>query len=227
MEELLLRKLKMYRNVSNVLNVHKNIWETSVPFTMEVDHLDTDITDIDEKDQSLKGSESISEEKKQTRQKMLGAALVISGAGTAYASQIKDMGLKAKFNFSKSELAKGNEKEVYNRCMNIAVSAEPILDKLLAFNIPADQLTILKQTATAFDKLISAPREVRKSDKSIKEEMVAIYDECDILLDERMDKMMQIYQESYPDFFLEYSNARVIGGWSRKKDEDGDAKPEE
>ena len=226
MEELLLRKLKMYRNVSNVLDTHKNVWETSVPFTMEVDNLNTNVKGIDEKDQSLKGSQSISEEKKQRYQKMLGAAFVISGAGTAYASQIKDMGLKAKFDFSRSELAKGNEKEVYNRCMNIAVSAEPILDKLLAFNIPADQLTILKQTASVFDKLISAPREVRKSDKSIKEEMVAIYDECDILLDERLDRMMQIYQESYPDFFLEYSNARVIGGWHKKKDEDGDDKPE-
>jgi len=218
MEELLLRKLKMYRNVSDVLNTHKIVWETSKPFKMEVDNLDANVKDIDEKDQSLKGSQSVSEEKKQMCQKMLGAALVMSGAGTAYASQIKDMGLKAKFNFSKSELAKGNEKEVYNRCMNIAVSAEPILDKLLDFNIPADQLTILKQAASAFDKLISAPREVRKSDKSTKEEMVAVYDECDTLLDERMDKMMQIYKESYPDFFLEYSNARVIGGWSRNKD---------
>jgi hypothetical protein len=225
MEDLLLRKLKMYRNVLDVVNTHKNAWETSEPFKTEVDNLDVNVKDIDEKSQRLKGSQSVSEEKKQMCQKMLGAALVVSGTGAAYASQIKDMGLKAKFNFTKSELSKGNEKEVYNRCINISLAAEPILDKLLAFNMPADQLTLLNQAASAFDKLISAPREVRKADKSTKEEMKAVYDECDTLLDERLDKMMLIYKKSYPDFFIEYTNARIIGGWHRKNDDEGDANP--
>ncbi|MCK9617496.1 MAG: hypothetical protein M0R21_06625 [Lentimicrobiaceae bacterium] len=225
MKDLLVRKLKMYRNLLAVLFGYRAIWDTSEPFKTEINNLDANMKEIDEKGLSLKGSQSVSEEKKQMCQKMLGAALIVSGIGTAYASQIKDSGLKAKFDFTKSELAKGNEIEIYNRCAGISKAAEPILDKLLAYNMPANQLTILNQYTSAFDELISAPREVRKADKSIRKEMLVLYDECDTLLDERLDKMMLIYKESHPDFYLEYSNARVIGGWHKKNEEVGDAKP--
>ena len=66
--------------------------------------------------------------------------------------------------------------------------------------------------------MIAVPREALKADKSSKEELILIYDDCDLLLDKRMDKMMLIYQKSESDYFKEYTNARIIGGWHKKKD---------
>jgi len=219
MDNLSLRKLKMYHDVQSVFNTHKQKWESSVPFKTEVETMDATVTAIEDKDKMLKGSESVSEEKLQTKELLLDTTLVICGVGIAYAAQIKDAGLKAMFNFTKSDLKEGNEKEIYTRCVGIGKAAEPILDKLLPFNLPPDQLTVQAEAASAFDKLIPAPREARTADKSIKEEMKILFKECDTLLNVRLDNMMLVYRKSYPDFYLEYTNARQIGGWSKGKGE--------
>ena len=146
---------------------------------------------------------------------MIDAALIVCGAGKAYASQQKNNELKTKFNFSKSSLGKGNEKDICIRCVNISKAADAILNELLAYNMSSDQIKILNKAATAYDKLISAPRQVRKADKSTNQEIEVLYHECDILLNERMDNMMLIYKNSQPDFYIEYTNARHIGGWSK------------
>jgi hypothetical protein len=38
--------------------------------------------------------------------------------------------------------------------------------------------------------------------------------------------MMLTYKSSHADFFLEYTNSRVIGGWS-KKDDDSEEETQE
>lgn len=218
MDELLLRKLKMYRNVLSTTTAHKDVWITSMPFKAEVDQLEANLKKIDLKSQKLVGSKGASGHKKQMSGEMLEAALIVCGAGIAYANQNNDKDLICKFDFTKSSLAKGNEKNVYNRCVSISIAAEPILNELMTYNMPANQLTILNLAAKEFDILIAVPREVLKADKSSKEELILIYDDCDLLLDKRMDKMMLIYQKSESDYFKEYTNARIIGGWHKKKD---------
>ena len=218
MRSSLLRKLRMYINVQAVLLFRKNVWETSVAFTTEVDDLDDHIKNINAKNQQQKGTESISKAKKQGFENMIDTTLVICGAGTAYASRIKDDGLKATFDYSESDLKKGNEKNVLDRCVIIGRNAEPLLDKLVPQYMPAEQLTVQTESIAVYAALLNAPREVRTADKSIKEEMQVLFDECDTLLNERLDGMMLAYKKTNPDFYTEYINARYIGGWSKKKD---------
>ncbi|MEI6061202.1 MAG: hypothetical protein WCR72_10865 [Bacteroidota bacterium] len=225
MEESLLRKLKMYYNVSAVLETRKTVWENSAAFSVDVVELDDCIGKIDSKSVSIKGSEKKSKEKQQAGQEMLDAALSVCGAGYAYADKIKDNGIKTQFDYNRSSLKRGNEKEICDRCANIAIAAEPIAKALLDFNMPAGEVDILKETAAAYNGLISAPRSAIKGDKSAKEEMLQVFDDCDKLLTERLDRMMMPFENTQPEFYIEYSNARVIGGWSRgKKKEDGEKK---
>jgi hypothetical protein len=219
MKDVFVRKLKMYRNVQSVLTARKPIWENFVPFVTTAAGLDALTGNIDAKSNEFKGSKSLSKEKEQASLTMRTAALVICGAGSAYASMQKDDGLKEKFNFSKSELKKGNEIEIYSRCLSIAKAAEPILQKLVDFNMPGDQITVLNDAAAAFNALLSAPRSVIKSDKSTNEELEKLFRECDVLLNDQIDKMMLTFENSQADFYTEYTNARAIGGWGKGKKE--------
>ncbi len=220
MKNVLFRKLKMYLNVLSVLKAYIDVWVSSVPFKTEVNQFEANLIAIDKKTQALTGSEGVSENKKQMSRELMDAVLVVCGAGTAYASQINNMELKTRFNFSKSDLLHGNEKDFYHRCVNICKAAEGISDALQAYNLPTDHLQYLMTTAIAFDQLIAAPREVIKAEKSSKEEIEAFYEKCDIQLDERLDNLMLIYKNSQQDFYTEYANARQIGGWHKKKDAD-------
>jgi hypothetical protein len=191
--------------------------ENFVPFATSAAGLDSLTGSIDAKSSEFKGSKSLSKEKEQASLNMLSAALVICGAGSAYASINKDEGLKEKFNFSKSELKKGSEIEVYKRCLSIGRAAEPIVANLIAFNMPANQVVLLNTAATVYNALLSAPRSSIKSDKSINEELEKLFRECDALLNDQLDKLMLTFQNSQADFYTEYTNAREIGGWGKGK----------
>jgi len=224
MKDLLFRKLKMYLNVLSVLKNFMSVWVSSLPFKTEVDAFASRLDLIDAKSRSLQGTQGVSENKKQMSRELMDATLVVCGAGTAYASQIKNNELKTKFNFNKSDLLEGNEKDFYHRCVNISEAAEAIKDNLQGFNLPPNHLEHLKITATAYNQLINAPREAIKAGKSTHEEVESLYDECDLALDERLDMMMLIYKKSHPDFFTEYTNARHIGGWSKGKEDENEGK---
>ena len=215
MREILLRKQKMYLNALSVLRYYQSVWEASLPFKTDVDNLETIVQNIDLKSRNIIGSQGTSQNKKQVLKQMIEATLIICGVGIAYASHQNSNELKTKFNFTKSSLGKGNEKEVYIRCANISKAAEEIINELLAFNLSADHLKMLNNVATAYDKLISAPRQVLKADKSTNEEIKTLYSKCDVILNERLDNMMLIYKNNNTDFFIEYTNARHIGGWSK------------
>ncbi len=217
MKDVLVRKLKMYRNVNTVLTARKQVWESFVPFATTADKLDDLSKKIDDKIISLNGSKSLSKEKEQAGLAMRNAAIIICGAGGAYASVQNDEGLKEKFNYSKSSLRIGNEIEIYNRCLSIGKAAEPILDNLIAFNMPANQVVLLNAAAATYNALLSAPRSSIKGDKSINEEMEMLYHDCDVLLNDQLDKLMLTFQSSQPDFCTEYNNAREIGGWRKGK----------
>ncbi len=224
MEDVLLRKLKMYHTVSSVLETRKPVWENSPAFSSDVNKLDSCIAKIDAKSVSITGSEKKSKEKQQAWQEMLDAALVVCGAGYAYADSIGDDGLKTQFDYNRSGLKTGNEKEACDRCTNIALVAEPIAKALSDFNMPAGGVDILNDAAAKYNRLISAPRTAIKGDKSTKEEMLQVFADCDKLLVEQLDKMMLPFENSQPEFYIEYTNARVIGGWSRGKKKEEEKK---
>lgn len=207
----------MYMNVQTVARKYEVVWSTSLPFKEEVISLEDYLESIREKNLEQTSSKSKSEEKKQVFKKLIDACLLVCNAGVAYASKKNDNGLKAKFDFSKTTLKQGNEIDICTRCTEIGEAAAPILTNLQEYNLPADQLTILSQTARSFEKLIAAPKEVRNTSKTARKDMYVLFEACDELLNERMDKMMELYKGNHPDFYNEYISARFIGGWSKKK----------
>jgi hypothetical protein len=220
MENVLLRKLRMYNSSNTVLQSYGTVWANSVPFVSSVNLLVDCLDKIEEKDHDQKSTKAYTKEKKQVYVKMLDVALVVCSAGSAYAGVINSDKTKEDFGFTKSSLKEGNEKEIYKRCQKIGEDAVLITDKLVDYNVSAPIIKELTDAVVEFFKLMDVSRNVRQKSKSSKEEMKALYDECDRILNNIIDKMMLTYKSSHADFFLEYTNSRVIGGWSRKDDDE-------
>ena len=151
--------------------------------------------------------------------KMLDIALIVCGGGQAYTSIENNKNLGEAFNFSKSALKLGKDKEIYDRCKLIAESADTVKDKLVDYNVSIDQIKLLNTAINEYYEIINAPRHTRQLSKASREEIIILFDECDRILNEIIDKLMLTYKASQPDFYLEYNNARVIGGWKKKKDD--------
>ena len=80
-----------------------------------------------------------------------------------------------------------------------------------------------KETAT---NLLDKPQGVRRKSKTNKENMEKAFKRILDLLKDELDKLMLNYKVKYPDFYTQYSNARVIGGWKKKKDDEDEDTPE-
>ncbi len=214
----------MYGSLRNVLTSNDLIWISSLPLKQKVEEFYAYMESIEKKDHGRKSSKSFTKEKTQVFEKMLDATLIVCSAGAAYAGVMNDEKLKEVFNFTKSSLKFGYEEDVQERCRKIGEDAALIADKLVDYNISKAQLDELNIAVVDFYKLMDVPGNVRDKSRDLNQEMIALFDKCDKLLNEIIDKMMQTYKNNHPDFFLEYTNARHIGGWSKKKKDEGEEK---
>jgi hypothetical protein len=218
MEKLILKKQRMYRSTRTVLNKYSQVWKNSIPFKNNVNLFDASYDSMEEKELNQKTSTAASVEKEQVRKNMLDLALIVCGGGQAYSNIIKDKKLNEAFKFAKTSLNHGKEKEVYDRCKHIAATATTITNELDEYNVSAAVLNQFNDAIKDYNKVLNLPHETRKSSKSSKEEMKLLVEECDRILEEVIDNLMLTYKTDQPDFYLEYTNARVIGGWKKKKD---------
>lgn len=220
MERFIINKQRMHSGVKTVLNKHVDIWSNSIPFKNSYNLFSDTYDKIEEKELEQTSSKGVTKEKKQIMDNMLDVGLIICGGGLAYTSVIKNKELGESFNFTKTSLKAGKDKEIYDRCKLISKNADTIKDKLVDYNISLVQVNLFNDLVIKFYEIINVPRETRKSSKTSKKEMIILIDECDRILNEVIDKLMLTYKESHPDFYLEYFNARIIGGWRKKKDEE-------
>ena len=220
MEKVVLNKQRMYSSTRTVLKKYSEVWGNSVPFKTSFTQFIETFGKTEGKELAQKSSKGVTKEKKQALDNMLDIALIVCGGGLAYANIVNNKNLGEAFNFSKSSLKLGKDKEIYKRCKLIAESADTIKDKLGDYNVSIAQVKLLGDAVKDYYDIINAPRDTRQSSKTSKEEMMVLHDECDRILEEVIDKLMLTYKASQPDFYLEYSNARVIGGWRKKKDEE-------
>ena len=221
MKALLLRKLMMYKAVLAVLNVWSTIWNQLSAFTENHAHLNQYINDIEKKKESLRDSNTITEEKNQRLDEMIDLAGTTCGAGASYAKKKKDKALTMSFNYTASALESGTEDERYMRCLTIAEAAEPIKAELVKHNLTEDQFTEFKNLLPVVKELIKAPHLAIKGHKSTNTEMKQLFKDCDAFLKDELDRDMRTFRKTQRDFYAEYTTSREIGGWSKGNGKNG------
>lgn len=219
MDKKYFQKDKMVSNVKDVLLKRKSEWSANVAFSKAYEKLDALHTEAKEYDLQHVSGKSTTAKKDQAIEKMVEATLIGTGNAMAYASSVTDKELKTQFDYSKTSLSKGTEKEICSNCMKIYTEMLKIKDKLVPDFMQAEELDAIKEAIETATNLLDKPQGVRRMSKSNKEKMIAVFAEIMKLLNEQLDKLMLKFKVKSPDFYLEYSNARVIGGRKKKKDE--------
>ena len=213
-----LRKLQMYEAVLLYLQLNIIIWTASLAFTAEVAALEDSIDKIKGKDRINKKSNNATKGKAQKFNKMIKDTSTICNAGVAYASSINDDELRGKFDFSPSDLKDGSVEIVIARCKQIGTDAIPVSAGLILWGMPVGHLAIQIASVNAFELASPKGKAIVTGGKSANKEMIKEYKVVDTQLKQRLDKLVNGYQETAPEFVLEYYDQRVIGGWSTPPD---------
>ncbi len=151
--------------------------------------------------------------------KMVEATLRVAGCVMAYAETINDQALAEAMNLVPSELYKHRDSIVAERCQGVRDAANTHIASLAPYGIVAADVTNLQTLITNYVALIPRPRTKITERKGATSEIGLLIRDTQRLLGRRMDMLMRGFMISHPDFFRQYTDARIIVDQGGQKDE--------
>ena len=203
---------KMQGVVLGVLDANTAIWQANVALTAARNQLDTGIKYVDSLQKSQAGvTTGITEDKTTIRQRLAAAAVVVAGAVAAYADSQNNHELFAEVDFTAADLTHGAEEKCQTNCANILQIGK---DNLAAITpsgtLAQSDLDTLETESDAFGTILTKPRQAKAGTKSATNQLPAALLANDRTLERQLDKLMEKYRVSNPDFYQKYQVARII-----------------
>jgi YD repeat-containing protein len=139
---------------------------------------------------------------------MLDAAFTVCSGLKALASATNDTRLAAQADFSPSDLARGREADVMNRCQSVLALGNGNAAALAAkYHVTAADLTALQGAITAFAAVQPMPRQGRAASAA---ELRNLFARLDETLNSKLDPLLARFRFTQPSFHEEYLTARTI-----------------
>lgn len=202
----------MFGAVLGVLDSFKTLWQGVLAFTGARVSLATAIADIRAQELKQSGTTTgITENKRHARQAMCLSAAIVGGTVAAYAEQQGKHDLFDTVDFSAPDLLHQTEADCLTNCTAINNAGAANLVALTgAGTLNAADLTDLNTKITAFNTLLTQPRQAKAGTKAATDLLPDKIDVADRLCERQLDRLMERYQTSNPDFYGAYQVARII-----------------
>ena len=152
----------------------------------------------------------VADDKDAARQAMCKAANIVAGAVASYAHSVGNHELLTRVDTTPSILLGGRGKDSRDKCTDILDAATANLAALADYAVTQPDLDNLQQLIADFDELATAPQLAIGSAKSAGQAMDAAFDKIDGILNNGIDNLTLKYEDTNPDFFRDYTNARII-----------------
>ncbi|MFZ0825797.1 MAG: hypothetical protein WAO02_00085 [Verrucomicrobiia bacterium] len=204
--------LKMFIATLLVVDKFKQLWSAIVAFVNARDAFAEAIDNI--RAQEMKQSTAttgVTANKRKSRDAMCRAAAMVGGALAAYADTQQDHELFVLADYSVSDLTYMPEEACLNKCSAILNAGTDNLAALKATKhlVQAD-LDDLQTKIDDFKTALERPRQTKAETKSATDQLPASIDATDGIVERQLDKLMERFRDTNPDFYSEYQLARQI-----------------
>jgi hypothetical protein len=219
-------KITMYQTVYNTCAGYASVYVKVPAFMNSLDALNRGIMNIREveKQQVNALSKGVTLEKTDVEEALVLSLLKISGALYVYAFETGNKDLAVKTDMNKTQLYRMENNTLLVTAGEIASKAAETGEALAEYGIGTAELTELAERTAAFEALIVKPRTVIGEHKLYTSNLTKLFAETDSVLFDRLDKLINLFKVSEPDFYTSYKNARnVINTSARKKKTEGGA----
>lgn len=204
-------KLAMYLAVQKVCHAFSAVWSVLAAFASAFAGFETGISKINSSLETQgKNINGVSEDKKNLKTKLAGKALEIAGAIFAFASDAGKMELKSSVKFSKTSLEHKPDSVTLNSCRLISDQAVSIQALLVNYGVSVTDISDFQAMITDFELSIASPRVAITTRKSATSDISNIFRNTDSVMKNKMDKLMEKFKLSNPDFYKQYHDARII-----------------
>jgi hypothetical protein len=203
---------KMFIAVLGVLDSFKTIWQAVTAFVTARNALSSAIDDIRAEELKQSGTTTgITQNKRLARQAMCSAAAVVGGAVAQWAETQGKNDIFATVDFSAPDLLHMTEADCLTNCTAIYNTGNANIAALTtAGTLAAADLTDLNTKIGAFNALLAAPRLAKTGTSAATNLLPDKIDAGDRICERQLDRLMERYQTSNPDFYGAYQVARII-----------------
>jgi hypothetical protein len=202
-------KSNMYRSVVTVATNHTDLTKSVAAFGRQVTALQTTLYTIDALAQAQEAStKGITLDKTRIADILVNATLAVAGAVAAWASENNNEEVRVKMTFTPSSLKGGLDRQIPTTAKLVADEAAK--HDLTEFGAGPLALEAFNAKITAYHAIMNAPREAVVATSGLTTALEQQFALGDKILKERLDKLMEQFRESQPQFFAEYRGARTI-----------------
>lgn len=203
---------KMFSAVLGVMDKYNPVWINSSAFVDAHDGLNDIINNI--RDEELKQSgktTGVTENKRTARTAMCAAAAVVGGAVAQLAETQARHDLFDTVDFSAPDLLHQTEADCLTNCTAIYNAANANIAALTAAGtLAAADVTDLNTKIGAFNGQLTQPRQVKAGTKAATDLLAEAIIAGDRICERQLDKLMERFKATNPDFYLAYQVARLI-----------------
>jgi len=205
--------LNMYEAVDSVLQTDENkaVWSGNGPFSRAVTHLEDNIDAIENlRDQQEDNIKGVTQDKQNKRQTLEEQTFSIASAVGFYASVNKNRKLFGKVKMTQTDLSRARDNELPGMSSRVHQAANDNNAALVAYGVTAGMITDLSAAIDDFVKDIGAPRAALTDTSAATKELVPVYEDTNKLLEEQLDKGMELFRLPAGNFYTQYGKARSI-----------------
>jgi len=205
MKDHLEDKLNMILATEQVMNDNSGLWNGIGAMVTAVSRLGSKRAEIQGvrgmQEQDLRGIPIDKEEKKGDA---IEAALVVIGGLKAFARATGNNSLLKKIDYTRAPMGKARD-----TILLVRDEANATIGLLVPYNVTATEVNVLSAAIGAYEVMIPKPRVAVNIRKNATEALDRLFREVDEPL-KIMDGLMETLQQTQPDFFKTYKNARII-----------------
>ncbi len=204
-------KLNMFIVVRGFLNNNAATWNGIPKFVTAKNDFDTELTGLENLSQAQKQpTTGVTANKTALRQAMGDAAMPVVGALLALAGETADAELEAQANFTRSDFVHGPEGDAADNADVVYNLASARAADLVDFGLAQPTIDALDTAIDAFRAKIGAPRLVQVGTSTVTQQIAQSIAKIDVILDKRLDKLVEVIRPTNATFYTQYQAAREI-----------------
>ncbi len=218
-------KLRMYRETDMVLDNNKSSAASIPALAKEAANLKSVIALIDElHPQQAIDTKGVTTSKNQLREDITENVNTIAGALFSYGTHKNDNDLCQRVNVYPSTLLRASIADFNRICSEIVTECDKAGAGLSDYGITAEMVTGLKSRLSEFKSASVLPRNARVEISTATSNLEELFAKADDILLNHIDVLMLQFKASDPEFYKNYSSARIIEDRGSRKPKDKKAK---
>lgn len=209
-------KLKMYESVHTVFNEYASSWQQIPAFENAVNNFNNTLELLRSRiEEQAKTTQGVTLKRKLRLEDLYSRMLPVQHALYLLGRSIQETGLQVRNEVSASELRKWSMGEFASRCTQLIGDIDSFGADLGAYGITQQTLDELVSMLQGIDELSNSTRQAIIKRKGITQEILKIEQDLNKLLRVELDRMMELFKESDPEFYRDFQNARIVIDYGR------------